>query len=84
MRAYVIFCWRVMKSGECLFHRYICGAARKLLVGDTNDLMSIMILVLVQAMKTHISLPQIWVKSNLSEPEKKREESLRIDCKKHG
>lgn len=44
-----------MKSGECLFHRYICDAAIKLLLGDTNDLMSIMILVLVQAIKTHIS-----------------------------
>lgn len=81
MRAYVIFCWRVMKSGECLFHRYICGAARKLLVGDTNDLMSIMILVLVQAMKTHISLPQIWVKSNLSEPEKKGKKACGLTAK---
>lgn len=55
MRAYVIFCCRVMKSGGCLFHRYIYGAARKLLLGDANALMSIMILVLVQAIKTHIS-----------------------------
>ena len=44
--------------------------------------MSIMILVLVQAIKPHIYLPQIWVKGNLFEFKKEEEEeNLRIDCK---
>ena len=41
-----------------------------------------MILVLVQAIKPHIYLPQIWVKGNLFEFKKEEEEeNLRIDCK---